>query len=164
MTSKARARFVLVCGVLGGTFVACSLDWKVRPDPGDGGGPETSRPDVIVGDTGVDAPGDAPDETSVDPDAGGCGALRADIAPAKASAKACALASGQCKATVNDECGCPVIVKMAGSAESTAYASAVATFTGKCGKPADCAACPALGLEATWACLQPGTPAPLCQP
>jgi len=95
----------------------------------------------------TDAPGD--------PDASACAALAGDLAKAKARARDCMLASGQCTTTVNDECDCPVIVATAGSAASTDYSNAVAAYLAACKKPATCGTCPQLGATASWACLQP---------
>jgi hypothetical protein len=169
MTLKAHARFVLLAGVAGVALIAsaeaCSLDWKVRPDPGDGPAPESSRPDVTVADAATDAPDDAPSDSATDPDANGCAALAANVAKAKAKAKECELGMGQCTATVLDECDCKVVVRAPGSPEDSVYTQAVSDLVTKCGKPSPkCdVACSSVGLPAGWACLQPGA-SPVCTP
>jgi hypothetical protein len=144
---------------------ACSLDWDVRPDPGVKPVPETGT-DVVdappVGDDAADADAmvtDAP----ISPEAAACKALEDDVALKKKKARECLLAMNQCKATVNDECGCPVIVKEAGSTQAIEYAAAVKKLVDDCGKPPCVAACPPLGAMVSWACLQPG-PEALCSP
>ena len=161
MTPSARARFVMLVGVLGGALAAlapaCTLDWRVRPDPGDGAAAESSRPDVTVGDAGLDGPADAPGDS--EPDADPCAVLREDVAKARSKAKECKLGTaGQCTTTVKDECDCDVVVRAAGSTENSAYANAVAALVGACGKPATCGSCKQLGVPASWACLVNGVP------
>lgn len=142
-------------GALAASLVAaCSLDWAVRADPGvdaalpEGGGDATDAP---VAETEAD--------TSVadaaDPDGGACEALRAELGPKQAKARECQIGqSGQCTTTVDDECGCKVIVRTAASAESTTYTDAIAAYLASCGAPpAATCACAQLGLQANWACL-----------
>jgi hypothetical protein len=169
MTPKAHARFVVLFGVVAGASAAlapaCSLDWQVRADPGDGALPESRPPDVTVADTATDAPDDGPIDSPPDPDASECATLAANVAKAKAKAKECELSMGQCTTTVLDECDCKVVVKAPGTPQNTAYADAIAALLAKCGKPSPkCdGACAAVGLPAGWACLQPGA-SPVCTP
>ena len=142
---------------------ACSLDWAVRPDPGIGpvaeAGADVTDAPIAAADASDSATVDAP----ADLDANGCGALAANVAAAKASARACMLASGQCMASVMDECNCAIVVKAAGSPESVAYANAVAAFVASCPKPT-CGTCLSTTIaQPSWACLQPG-PTPTCYP
>ena len=152
MTRRTRAAFV-VLSVVGGLFLGlapgCSLDWGVRPDPGDGGLPETSRPDVTVGDTGGDAPGDTGKDSAPD-----CGALGAAVAAAKSNARNCTFGTaGACKAKVKDQCTCDVVVTTGGSTEAMAYTKAVADFLGApCPPDPACAACLPLPSPTAWVC------------
>jgi hypothetical protein len=154
---------VLILGVVGGAMIAasqaCSLDWGVRPDPGDGTAPETSRPDVTVVDTGLDAL-DAGEDSPTDADP--CVALGAALAAARAKAKECQFGtSGACKVTIKDECDCEFVVRAAGSTENTKYANAVAAFVaGSCPPTPACGACPQLGSMVSWICLGTGTCSP----
>jgi len=134
-------------------LAACSLDWDVRPDPGD---------------TSTDAASDAAPEGGARADASGpldaapkdgasdatdCTALAADVARTRPRARACQLAqTGQCKTTVKDECNCDVVVRLPSSPETDAYVAAVAAFTASC--TAACAACPQLVPSASWGCVQ----------
>jgi hypothetical protein len=131
----------------------CSLGWEVRPDPGEGGAPDTSVPDVAIIETGVDAGKDAPAEAGVD---AACTAPSAELAAARKGARTCTLGNAaDCKASVKDECGCDVVVRAAGSAEATAYAAAVGAWVAECGKALCSGTCPTLTPPNTWACLQP---------
>ena len=160
MTPNARALGVALLGMLGGALSAfapaCSLDWTVRADPADGAALDSSGPDGAVGETGSDAPADAPGDSAID--AGPCSTLAADVAKARAKAKECQLGTaGQCTTTVKDECDCDVVVRAASSVEDAAYATAIAALIVACGKPAACGACKQLGLPASWACLRPAS-------
>lgn len=143
----------------------CSLDWAVREDPGAASPAEAGADtaDGPVSDTSADASvADAPEP---DADSGPCGDLATDLAARRAKARECQIGQGgQCSTTVDDECGCKVVVRTAGSTETTAYTDGVATFLATCGPPpaASCA-CPQLGLPASWACLAPGGTAS-CKP
>jgi hypothetical protein len=133
--------------------VACSLDWAVRADPGEA--PIAEGGADVTSESGDDDGGDASAPDAAEPDTGACEALAADLSARKDKARECQIAqSGQCTTTVDDECGCQIIVRTAGSAETTAYTSSVATFLAACGAPpaASCA-CPQLGLPASWGCL-----------
>jgi hypothetical protein len=134
---------------------ACSLDWTVRPDPGD------AAPEATAGDTGVtdssvaDGQADSAEDAPL-ADAGPCETLAAEVTRTRAKAKDCQLGlGGQCTTTVQDECDCAVVVRYAGVPASTDYANAIAALVSTCGKPASCGACPLLGIPASWACLQP---------
>jgi len=146
----------LVAVAAGGVVTACSLDWSVRAEPGEPSVTEGGA-DVAADAPLTDAPADgAPEDAPVSADGSPCAALTADVANARKKARECQLGTtGQCGTTVDDECGCKVIVRTAGSTESTAYAAAVASLVGTCGKPTACAttACPQLGVMASWACL-----------
>ena len=137
---------------------ACSLDWAVRADPGAGdaslaeGGGSADGADAPVGADAADTsvPGDAP----VSPDAAACAALLDGLAPKRKKARDCQIGTaGQCTTTVDDECGCKVIVTFPGVANTNDYAAAVGDLLAKCGKPPCTAACPQLNLPSSWACL-----------
>ena len=145
-----------VASAAGAFLSACSLDWSVRPEPGETSVSESGA-DAAADGPRIDAPPDsATEDAPVSPDGSPCGALATDVVNARKKARECQLGTaGQCTTTVDDECGCKVIVRTAGSSESNAYASAVAALVGACGKPAACSttACPQLGVMAGWACL-----------
>ncbi|MDB4939190.1 MAG: hypothetical protein JWP87_6162 [Labilithrix sp.] len=146
-------------------MTACSLDWDVRTDPGVTPVPETGTDVVDEPPIGVDA-ADAEAEATdapISPEAAACKALEDDVALKKKKARECVLASGQCQATVNDQCDCPVVVKMAGSTQATAYAAAVAKLINDCGKPPCVPSCPTIGTMVNWFCAQTG-PEALCSP
>jgi hypothetical protein len=156
----------LLVAVLSGAIVAlaagafssaCSLDWSVRAEPGEASVAEGGA-DVTVDDAPLaDAPADAPAaDAPVSPDAAACDALATDVANARKKARECQFGMpGQCTTTADDECGCKLVIRSAGSPEATAYASAITALVGGCGKPTACAttACPQLGVPASWACL-----------
>lgn len=142
---------VAATSIVGAIPCACALDWDVRPDPGTG-------PDVITPGTSAEA---GPDATESDAatdgttaEASDCEPLLASVASAKALARSCQLASGQCTTTVKDECDCDVVVALASSPKTDDYLAAVAAYRASC-TPA-CAACPQLGVPGTWLCLQSG--------
>jgi hypothetical protein len=156
----------LVVAVLSGAVVAlaagafstaCSLDWSVRAEPGETsvaeGGADVTASDAPLADAPADAPAtDAP----VSPDAAACDALATDVANARKKARECQIGMvGQCTTTADDECGCKVVIRTAGSPESAAYASAITALVDACGKPAACSttSCPQLISPASWACL-----------
>jgi hypothetical protein len=139
-------------------LLACSLDWAVRPDLGDSSPSETgSGADVADAPVARDAadtsvPTDAPTSS----DAADCAQLTSDVAQKRKKARDCqSAAMGQCTTTVDDECGCKVIVTTAGAPFTTDYTSAVSALLANCGKPACTASCPQLGLMTSWACLAP---------
>lgn len=155
--------------VSGRTFVfliafmaGCSLDFAVRPQPADGGSP----PDA--GDASdADAPDDAgmSDVTVVDANgdadaAEDCAALAAKVDARRKETRKCTLASGHCQTTVTNQCGCAVVVAVAGSASVIAYQEAVDEL-----KKSSCAlgcgpSCPAITSKN---CLQQNTEV-LCFP
>lgn len=107
---------------------ACSLDFTVRPDPGDAGAPfEAGAADGEARDATSDA--EAPETGGPDADAGpDCTALANDVDAKRKAARACTLASGHCTTTVKNQCDCDVVVAVAGSAAVAAYQAAVEAF------------------------------------
>lgn len=145
---------------------ACSLDWAVRPSAGDGSAAGTEAgadatdapvsPDAADTSVPVDAP--------ISPDAAACDGLTIDVAQKRAKARECQIGTfGQCTTTVDDQCGCKVIVTSADAGATSDYTAAVSNLVGQCGKPACTAPCPQLGLPMSWACLASGT-SYTCQP
>ena len=136
---------------------ACSLDWSVRPDPGDASLAESGSSDADAGDARVSpdaADTSVPTDAPVSPDAAACAALASDVAQKRKKARECQIGTaGQCTTTVDDECGCKVIVTFAGAANTNDYTAAVSSLLAQCGKPPCTAACPQLGLSMGWACL-----------
>ncbi|MDB4993969.1 MAG: hypothetical protein JWM74_1401 [Myxococcaceae bacterium] len=126
----------------------------MRPELGDAGADAASgdaSADAGIHDAALDsAPVDAALDAS---DAGPCAALHDDVVLKRKKARECNLGtSGQCSTTVKDECNCDVVIRNATSAETNAYKAAVSALTTKCA--VDCsAACPQIGLPASWACL-----------
>lgn len=135
---------------------ACSLDWAVRAEPAEASVVEGGA-DVVTDAALDDAPPDsATEDAPVSPDAAACDALATDVVNARKKARECQIGTfGQCTTTVDDECGCKVVVTTAGSPNATAYTSAVSTLVTSCGQPAVCAttSCPQIGLPQSWACL-----------
>jgi hypothetical protein len=137
---------------------ACSLDWSVRAEPAEAstmtdGGADAST-DSLVTDAPADVVTDSPVVT--DPDAAACADLATKVANAKNKARDCQFGTaGQCTTTVDDECGCKVVIRTAGSTDTNAYTAAIASLVGACGQPPACTttACPQLGSTASWACL-----------
>ena len=130
---------------------ACSLDWNVRSDPGDASSP--------LPEAALDAPieTDAADGAAVDaPDGAACAALAAEVKRTRAKAKACTTIGTLCTGTVNDECDCPVSVRVATSTENTDYTNAVAALVAACGRPATCVTCPSFPAANLRSCLQNG--------
>jgi hypothetical protein len=165
------ARHLLVAAsvavVAGLTGTACSLDWNVRPDVGDAPAVAEAGPDAPRDASREDAPPDASVADAPDPDGGPCPALAADLEARKTKARACdgAQLTPQCTSTVDDECGCRVIVRLAGSPETRAYVDGIAAFVAACGKPpaASCT-CPQLGVSGAWKCLFESTKGYVCWP
>ena len=130
----------------------CSLDFTVRPDPGDASADGAT--DVLVervqdalaeGDAVQD--GDAP---SVD-----CQALRDEVEAKLKSARACTLASGHCQSTIKDQCECDVVIATPGSTAAGAYADAVARLKNTtCER--GCSPSPGCPLTTNRNCLQKG--------
>jgi len=147
-------------------MTACSLDWSVRPSPLDGSASETSvAADASDAPAALDATDtSAPTDAPVSPDAAMCDGLTIDVAQKRAKARECQIGTaGQCTTTVDDQCGCKVVVTFAGSANTNDYTAAVTNLIAQCGKPACTAPCPQLGLPQSWACLANGT-SYTCQP
>ena len=132
-----------------GASIGCALDWAVREPDADAGA------DAGSSDGATDAAdGGAPDAVvEAAADATDCAALEADVAAKRKRARECQLAqSGQCAATVKDECACDVVVTRPDAAATTDYADAIAALLAACA--VDCSAgCPQLGPPASWACL-----------
>jgi len=153
--------------VIGAVVPACALDWSVRPAPVDASVPETS-----TGADATDAPvspdaGDSsvPVDAPVSPDAAACDGLTIDVAQKRAKARECQIGTGgQCTTTVDDQCGCKVVVTFAGSSNTNDYTAAVSNLIAQCGKPACTAPCPQLGVPGSWACLASGGTSYTCTP
>lgn len=138
-------------------LLACSLDWAVRSDSDDASQPETGS-DVIDAPIAKDAADTSvPTDAPISPDAGDCAALFDTVTLKRKKARECELAMGQCMATVQDECGCEVVVKDAGSTQSMDFKNAVDAFIAACGKPPCVAACPPNGQPVSWFCMTDGT-------
>jgi hypothetical protein len=157
---RARRSFatVFLTGLFAASVMAaCGLDWTVRSDAGDASPVAEGGIDVIadspiaVDVTDTSPPIDAP----LSPDAMACNALAADLNGKKAKAKDCQVGmTGQCTSTVDDECGCPVVVRFAVGTPTTEYKDAIATFVASCGKPpAGSCLCPQIGLPGSWSCV-----------
>jgi hypothetical protein len=134
-------------------LAACSLDWTVREAGSDAGADADAGGDAAEA-SAAEAATDAA-ALDADVDASGCAALAAALAAKQGKARECQIGQvGQCASTVNDACGCRVIVRAPVSPETAAYADGVAAFLAACGPPpaASCA-CPQLGVPGTWACL-----------
>lgn len=150
-------RLLVVVALVAG-FNACTLQWDVRPDPGDAAAPNDGGPDRpdTADAMGVDvAP--VPD-AEAGPD---CAALATAAREARALAKSCMLSMGQCTMSVKDECDCDVVVRSTSSQNTTDYLAAVAAWKSACKPP--CTGCPQLTPPASWACLQTGA-MPECKP
>ncbi|MDB5215727.1 MAG: hypothetical protein JWO86_3654 [Myxococcaceae bacterium] len=158
---RARARIARVVVltpalVAAAVLSACSLDWSVRPDPGDASiAAEAGGVDVTDALAPVDAAdGSVPTDAPLSPEAAACQALGDDVTLKRKKARECQIGTaGQCTTTVKDECGCDVIVTSAGSTKTSDFTSAVMTFLSECEKPPCTAACPQNGVPASWACL-----------
>ncbi len=131
--------------LLGG---ACAFDWAVRSAPERG--PDGAAPDL---DSGLEAsaPGDA--EVADAGEAGSaCDALVAAVVAARAKARTCQIATGQCATKAKDECDCDVFIAEAGTTAAAAFADQAAQA-----KAAGCLAqCPAScpTLPVTGGCVQ----------
>ena len=138
-------------------LLACSLDWAVRSDSGDAalpdGGRDADAADAPVSPDAADT--SVPTDAPLSADAAACAMLTSDVAQKRKKARECQSAvTGQCTTTVDDECGCKVIVTFAGAPNTTAYTAAVAKLVAQC--TPDCSAtCPQLPLMMAWACLAP---------
>jgi hypothetical protein len=122
-----------VAPVSGRTFVfliafmaGCSLDFTVRPEPSDAGSPLDAS-DA----SDADPPGDAASDVTIadasaDADAAvDCTALAVEVDQKRKATRTCTLASGHCQSTVKNQCGCDVVVAVAGSGSVIAYEDAV---------------------------------------
>jgi len=135
---------------------ACSLDWSVRPDTGDASLAEVgSGADVADAPAALDAPDTSvPTDAPLSPDAARCAMLMDDVVQTRKKARECQIGTaGQCTTTVDDECGCKVIVTFAGAPKTNDFVAAVSDLVTQCGKPPCTAPCPQLGLSTSWACL-----------
>lgn len=124
-------------------MAGCSLDFSVRPQPGDGGSPPDAGTDAgpSIDDAGTDA--DVPDATSADGgDAavGDCKALKDDLVVKKKTAQTCQTTTAFCQTSVKNECGCDIFVGKSDSVATFEYIGAIDAF-----KAANCvngAVCP----------------------
>ncbi len=153
---------------MGAVITACSLDWAVRPSTLDGSAPETSvGADATDGPVGADAAdGSVPVDAPVSPEAAVCDGLTVDVTQKRAKARECQIgmpAGTQCTTTVDDQCGCKVVVTFADAGATNDYTAAVQNLVAVCGKPACTAPCPQLGLPQSWFCLANG-PGYSCTP
>jgi hypothetical protein len=161
--ARARvARVVLVTPALAfaALLAACSLDWSVRsPDGGDAALSEGSAT-ADATDAPVDgdaADGSVPTDAPISAEAAACATSMDSVTAKRKKARECQIGTmGQCTTTVNDECGCKVIVTFAGTPDTMAYTKAIGDLVAQCGKPPCTAACPQLGLSTGWACLGSG--------
>ena len=140
-------------------LAACSLDWSVRSDPGDAALPDGPSPadaaDAPVPADGADT--SVPTDAPISADAAACAMLMDGVTQKRKKARDCQIGTaGQCTTTVDDECGCKVIVTFAAAPDTMAYTKAVGDLVGQCGRPPCTAACPQLGLSTSWACLGSG--------
>jgi hypothetical protein len=148
---------------------ACSLDWTVRPSPLDGSASETSvGVDATDAPVGLDAADTSvPIDAPVSPEAAACDGLTVDVAQKRAKARECQIGmpfGTQCTTTVDDQCGCKVVVTFADAGATNDYTAAVGNLIAVCGKPACTAPCPQLGVPGSWACLANGGTSYSCQP
>ena len=135
---------------------ACALDWSVRPSPDDASAPMTD-----AGADATDAPAaldaadtSVPTDAPVSPEAAACDGLTIDVAQKRAKARDCQLTtSGQCMTTVDDQCGCKVVVTFPNATATSDYTAAVANLITQCGKPACTTQCPQLVPQTSWGCL-----------
>ena len=124
--APARRRIVAFSVFLG---AGCSLDFTVRPDPGDAGSPPAD-----AGDAAIDSspPVDASDADAVivaDADGGpDCDALAKEVAAKRDAARKCTLASGQCMSTVKDQCECDVVIAVGGSPAAASFEEAAKRY------------------------------------
>lgn len=133
--------------------MGCDLDWTVRgdPGPGDSASSPDGPSDGAAGEAAADGGGvDGGDVDANTSDAADCDALAADVARTRDLSRACQLASGHCTSAVRDECGCDVVVRAAGSAETLAYESAIDAYSASC--TPTCVGCTTVTLPGI--CLQ----------
>ena len=117
----------------------CSLDFTVRPDPGEGGasidgGPEGALSDALPPDADATTAADAPL-----PDAA-CTVLGDEVLKKRTKARECAFAIGECQALVKDECGCDVVVSFRDAGRTSDYEAAIKSFL-EAGCKGACGAC-----------------------
>jgi hypothetical protein len=139
--------------MLAGMFVwGCSLDFTVRPDPGEAGSAIDGAPDgsdsAPTGDSGTN---DAPVDVVVISDAS-CDALFVAADQARVEARACELAKGHCAEKEMGLC-CETFVAQKDSGATAKFRAAVADFKAK-GCNAGCTGC--TGLPVVGGCVQQG--------
>lgn len=127
MTAWPAVRALLGGALMAAAFVACTLDWQVRPDPAPAA--EAGTDAQTQGDGGADAA--SPIDAAPGSDAE-CATLAADVDAKKAKARVCTLTPGECQQTVKDACDCDVVVTNTGASSTSAYLAAVAAFKAKC--------------------------------
>lgn len=143
MDSWASFRRLCALGfaLLGG---ACAFDWAVRSAPD--GGRDGAAPDADAGAEAA-APGDA--EVADAGEAGtACDTLVAAVVAARAKARTCQIAAGQCGTKAKDECDCDVFIAEAGTPAAADFADKAAQAKaawclGQC--PASCPVLPVSG-------------------
>src|SRR5688500_6991927 len=130
MPARRPALRILACGtVLAASLYGCSLDFWVRPDPGDAGITTEGGADGSTGDGGgPDADGSTTDGPL--PDAAACADLAKEIPPKKTKARECTFQVGECQAMVMDECGCQVVVSFLDAGRTADYEAAIKNFLG----------------------------------
>ncbi|MCK6550218.1 hypothetical protein L6R52_30565 [Myxococcota bacterium] len=137
-------------------LAACDYDWTIADEDAtwpvgqDAGAADATWP------VGQDASADDVGDASVD-----CAALVTRVEAERTAARRCALASGQCGASVTDACGCPVFVADPTSAASITFAASAAELA-RAGCADSCGACPTQPTTGT--CLQQGSAGTLCWP
>jgi hypothetical protein len=144
----AIAYVAVVCG--------CSYDWTYAaggsPDAADSASPADGQADA-PGDSGAtDAPPDSANDSAASdstppPD---CAALEAQVRQDRAIAIKCVSGTTACTTTVQDECGCAVVVGDGAAVATQNYVSAVQQLKTSCHNVViGCQACgpkPTLGL------------------
>lgn len=157
MASWAPFRRLCALGLalLGG---ACAFDWAVRSAPD---GSRDGAASEIDGGAEAATPADA--EVADGGDAGSpCDVLLAAVVAARAKARACQIAAGQCGTKAKDECDCDVFIAEAGTPAALDFADKAAQA-----KAAGCLAqCPAscAVLPVTGGCVQKPSTSFECSP
>lgn len=121
----------LVWGALGAAlFVGCTLDWTVRPDPGDASASEAGDERQVDGGPSEDQDATGSTDTSTDTPVvdAACDALFQTVETQRKQARACALASGQCAEQETELCDCQLWVAKKDSGAADAFRKAVAAF------------------------------------
>ncbi len=157
MTARPALRALAAGALAAGVFVACTLDWDVRPDPApaqDGAPGVRDAPSADV-EAAVNR-----DASPPVPDASECPALSADVVKTLAAARTCTFQVGECEATVKNECKCDVVIAQPDAQATTNYVGAVTALL-KAGCSPACKPC---GSTVGRACIAQGGPMAACYP